>query len=202
MSSEGSVTCWLTQLQTGDPEAAQALWERYYRRMLGLARVKLQGTRRAAADEEDVALSAFETFCRGCEAGRFPQLADRDDLWRLLMTLTARKAVRTLRQERRQKRGGGAVLDEAALADMPTEQELDQVLGREPTPEFAAQVADECRRLLQLLGDAELERIALLKMEGYTNEEIAAKLDYTVRTIERKVTLIRRLWAKEVEEPM
>src|SRR5271165_6376539 len=68
-----------------------------------------------AGDLEDVALSAFASFCRGVEGGRFPQLADRDDLWRLLVTITARKALHLARDERNQKRGGGAVRDEAAL---------------------------------------------------------------------------------------
>src|SRR5262245_48987610 len=175
MSSEQSVTQWLERLQGGDQAAAQHLWERYFHRLVGLARAKLQGAPRRAADEEDVALSAFDSFCRGAERGCFPQLADRDNLWRLLVTLTVRKAARLVRDEQCQKRGGGAVLGEAALAvgmadDTPSG--LEALIGREPTPEFAACVADECQRLLGLLGDDELRSIALGKMEGYTNAEI------------------------------
>src|SRR5262249_5902247 len=107
MSSDGSVTRWFDPLQAGDPAAAQQLWERYFRRMVNLARKKLQGLPRRAADEEDVALSAFDSFCRGAEAGRFPQLLDRDSLWRLLVTLTVRKAAHLRRDESRLKRGGG-----------------------------------------------------------------------------------------------
>jgi hypothetical protein len=101
MASKGSVTGWLDQLKAGDPLAAQKLWERYFRRLVGLARKKLQGARRGAADEEDVALSAFDSFCRGAEQGRFPRLDDRDNLWRLLMLLTARKAWHLARDEGR-----------------------------------------------------------------------------------------------------
>src|SRR5438046_5072372 len=114
MPSEGSITQWLHRLQAGDPQGAERLWERYFHRLVGLARAKLQDLPRRAADEEDVALSAFASFCRGVEGGRFPQLLDRHDLWRLLVTITARKALRLARDERSQKRGGGAVLDEAA----------------------------------------------------------------------------------------
>src|SRR5205823_639553 len=100
---------------------------------------------RRAADEEDVALSAFASFCRAAEAGHFPQLADRDDLWRLLVTVTERKALNLVRDERRLKRGGGAVQGESALhgPDDSTPRGLDNVAGREPSPEFAAQVAEE-----------------------------------------------------------
>ena len=188
MASVGSVTFWIDQLKAGDHAAAQPLWERYFERLVGLARSKLRGLPRRAADEEDVALSAFDSFCRGAEQGKFPQLADRDNLWPLLVVITARKALDLRTAERRQKRGGGAVLDEAAGPD------LEQVIGREPTPEFAAQVAEACQRLLDRLDDAELRSVALAKMEGYSNDETAVKLGCVTRTVERKLRLIRSIW--------
>src|SRR5579883_1417686 len=106
MTPEGSVTRWLGQLKAGDPQAAQQLWERYFQRLVGLARKKLHGAKRQVADEEDVALSAFDTFCRGAEQGRFPRLEDRDNLWNILVLLTARKARHLVRDEGRHKRGG------------------------------------------------------------------------------------------------
>ena len=75
---------------------------------------------------------------------------------------------------------------------------LEQIIGSEPTPEFAAQVAEECQRLLSRLGDAELRQIAVWKMEAYSNKEIAAKLGCVVRTVERKLGLIRTLWSQDV----
>ena len=201
MSSAGSVTHWLEQLQAGDPAAAHKLWERYFQRLVGLARRKLQGTPRRAADEEDVVLSAFDSFCRAAEAGRFPQLHDRDNLWQVLSALTARKALDLARHEQRQKRGGGRVRDEAALpppaGSAAEEAALAQILAREPTPEMAAQVAEECRRLLTCLGDAELEAVAVWKMEGHTNQEIAAQLGCVPRTVGRMLRLIRTIWQKE-----
>ncbi|MBV8234094.1 MAG: hypothetical protein JO075_00190, partial [Acidimicrobiia bacterium] len=72
---------------------------------------------------------------------------------------------------------------------------LAQIIGREPSPEFAAQVADECRRLLDGLGDEGLRSVALWKMEGYTNAEIAARLGgVNTRTVERKLKTIRARW--------
>src|SRR5262245_60587 len=106
-ASSTSVTQWIDRLKAGDPDAAQKLWERYFRRLVGLARKKLRSAPRRAADEEDVALSAFDSFCRNAEQGRFPQLLDRDSLWRLLVVFTARKSAHLRRDEGRQKRGGG-----------------------------------------------------------------------------------------------
>jgi DNA-directed RNA polymerase specialized sigma24 family protein len=68
------------------------------------------------------------------------------------------------------------------------------VVGDEPTPEFAAQAAEEYRRLLERLGDDQLRSIAVWKMEGYTNEEIAARLGCAVATVERRLHLIRKIW--------
>jgi DNA-directed RNA polymerase specialized sigma24 family protein len=196
-----SVTQWIGRLKAGDPEAAQKLWERYFRRLVGLARKKLGAAPRRAADEEDVALSAFDSFCRGAEHDRFPQLNDRFDLWQLLVLLTARKAYDLAQHERRQKRGGGAVLDEAALP-IPVDSSaqgaaLEQIEAPEPTPAFAAQVAEECRRLLERLDSPELRSVALLKVEGFGNEEIAGQLGCGLRTVERRLRLIRSIWEQE-----
>ena len=189
--SEGSVSRWLGPLQQGDPAAAQQLWQRYFHRLIELAHKKLRDSpQREAA--EDVALSAFDSFCRNARHGRFPQLADRDSLWRLLVIITARKAAHHQRDARRQKRAGAGPLGQ------DPEPTLEQIASREPTPEFAAQAAEQCRHLLRLLGDAELEAIALWKLEGYTVEEIAQRLGYVPRTIKRKIRLIRTLWEQEV----
>jgi len=201
MPPDASVTQWIDRLKAGDPAAAQKLWERYFRRLVGLARKKLRTAPRRAADEEDVALSAFDSFCRGAEKGQFPQLNDRLDLWQVLVLLTARKAIDLAQHERRQKRGGGIVLDEAALpapADSSApEAALERIEGPEPTPAFAAQVAEEYRRLLDRLDSPELRTVAMRKVEGYGNEEIAAQLGCGLRTVERRLRLIRSIWEQE-----
>jgi RNA polymerase sigma factor (sigma-70 family) len=187
----GSVSKWIGQLQAGESAAAQQLWERYFQRLVELAGKKLQRASRHIADEEDVALSTLDCFFRGMLAGRFPQLRDRTELWRLLVVLAERKAFHVLRDEQRQKRGGRQV-----RSRWPKPR-LEEIIGREPTPEFAAQVAEECRRLLALLDSEELRSIARWKMEGYTTEEIAAQLGCAPSTVERRLRLIRRLWEQE-----
>src|SRR5262245_60161108 len=118
MSPQDSVSQWLARLKDGDAVAAQKLWERYFRRLVGLARLRLRNAPRRAADEEDVALSAFASFCRAAEEGRFPRLADRDNLWRLLVVLTARKARHQRRRDGQQKRGGGAAPQDVVLEEL------------------------------------------------------------------------------------
>ncbi|HEY1375657.1 MAG TPA: ECF-type sigma factor [Gemmataceae bacterium] len=198
MTADGSVTHWLRRLGAGDAAAAQPLWDRYFDRLVRLAGRHLRGAPRRAADEEDVALSAFDSFCQGAALGRFPQLHDRDNLWGLLVLITARKAVNLAVHERRQKRGGGRLVNDAtppgSADSSATDGPIDQVAGREPTPEFAALVAEECRRLLDRLPDADLRQIAVWKMEGYTNAEIAAKIDRSEPTVERRLNRIRKLW--------
>ena len=106
----GSITRWIHELKVGDDEAARRLWDRYFDRLVALARAELKARRREAVeDEEDAALNAFDSFCRGVARGRFEQLADRDDLWRLLALMTVRKARDQLQRQSARKRGGGWV---------------------------------------------------------------------------------------------
>ena len=146
-----------------------------------------------------MALSAFDSFCRGVEGGRFPRLDDRDDLWQVLFVITDRKAAGLVRHETRDKRGGGRVIPASAAAgsDGSAADVMARVAGPEPSPAFAAEVAEECRRLLELLGDGELRRLAMWKMEGYTKAEMAEKLGRSVPTVERKLARIRALWERE-----
>ncbi|MFZ1936279.1 MAG: ECF-type sigma factor [Thermoguttaceae bacterium] len=188
MNADGSVTRCIADLKAGDAVAAERLWQGYFQRLVGLARTKLGPRARALADEEDVALSAFKSLCLGAARGRFPELRDRDNLWPLLVVLTAHKATDLIKHQQRQKRGGGARPDDAAL---------ETVLSREPTPEFSAMVAENCARLLGRL-EPPLRQIAQLRLDGYTNIEIAERLRCALRTVERRLELIRRIWNEEV----
>jgi DNA-directed RNA polymerase specialized sigma24 family protein len=189
----GSVTRWIGGLKVGDPDAAQRLWERYFTELVRLARARLRTVPRAAEDEEDVAQSAFVSFCAAASHGRFPQLDDRDDLWRVLVTLAQRKAADLIRRQRRLKRGSGKVAKEADVVG-PEGQLFSLIAGTAPTPSFAATVADEYRYRLDQLGDDALRRVAVLKMEGCSNQEIAVQLGLGLRSVVRKLDLIRRTW--------
>ena len=201
MSSDESVTGWIGQLKEGNDEAAQQLWNRYFQKLVRLARARLGGFRRRAVDEEDVALTAFDSFCRGAGNGRFPKLSDRNELWHLLIVITARKVIDVRQHEKRQKRGGGDVRGESAFLDAAGESELNAgielVVGPEPTPAFAAEVAEQARRLLEALPNQVLRDVAVWKMEGDSVEEIAERLGCSTRTVDRKLDVIRSIWKEK-----
>jgi DNA-directed RNA polymerase specialized sigma24 family protein len=186
-----SVTRWISALKLGDEVAAQELWNTYFRRLVGLARARLRDAPRRLADEEDVALNAFDSFCRGAQAGRFPRLDDRHDLWQILVLITVRKAINLRHYETRPSRGMGKV---QSLTEL-TPHQLEMIGGDEPTPELAAQLAEEYQRLMEQLGDSALQSVATWKLEGYTNDEIAARLGCVISTVERKLARIRGKWA-------
>jgi DNA-directed RNA polymerase specialized sigma24 family protein len=182
----GSITHCIPGLKAGDDEAVRRIWERYFRELVRLAHDRLGHAPRAAADEEDIALSAFYSLCEGAAQDRFAQLGDRDDLWRLLATITSRKALGQLRRQSRRKRGG----PEGRQVEMG----LERLPDAGPAPDVAAAMAEEVRRLLGGLASDSLRQVALLRMEGYSGEEIAERLGCNRRTITRKLDLIRQTW--------
>jgi DNA-directed RNA polymerase specialized sigma24 family protein len=195
MSSGGSITHWIRGVCRGDSAAAEALWQHYFPQLVHLAREKLLGAPRRMADEEDVALSAMNRFCRAAQEGRYPGLADRDDLWRLLVQITTHRAIDLRRHENRQRRRGGQVGCSAnGRSSAGDESPLNQVPDDAPTPEFASIMVEEYQGLLEGLNDADLRVIAVAKMEGNDNAEIAALLDCSERTIEGRLNLIRDKW--------
>ncbi|MCU0960994.1 MAG: ECF-type sigma factor [Pirellulaceae bacterium] len=185
---DGSITHWLQLLRGGDQEAAARLWDRYVHRLHALLRTRICG---AAYDEQDVALSAFHVLCRGMAEGRYPQLSNRDELWQLLATIAVRKSRDRREAEMCAKRSGGNVLS----ADIA---QLDKLASTLEDPEFEALMADECRRLLDLLQNPRLEQVVLWKLDGYTHDEIADKLGLTRWSVGRMLQCVRRVWETQL----
>jgi RNA polymerase sigma factor (sigma-70 family) len=188
------VTRWVAQLKAGEQEAARLLWERYFRRLLGLVRRRLPDHLRRDFDEEDVVVSAFRSFFAGVAAERFPRLDDDDNFWAILSLLAARKATAYLRRRGRLKRGGGLVQGESALGRPADGGGLDALLGAAPDPELEALFAEQCEALFEGLGDDDLRQVALLKLHGHTVAEIAERTGHTQRRVQRRLEIIRRSW--------
>ena len=193
LPTDASVTNWLRKLEAGDDQAAQQLWHVFFERLVVLAQHRMRTTPLGVAEAEDVALSAFASFCLGVQKQRFRELSDRDSLWRLLVTITLRKLMHMRRDQNRQKRGGDfrQIPQMSDSSDGPTE--IGQIIAREPTPEIAAQLAEQYDNWMRALGSEELMSLTQWKLEGFTNGEIAAKCGLTARTIERKLNLIRKI---------
>ena len=194
MSGVESVTEWLHQLKNGEQDAAHQLWSRYVERLVRLATRKLKNSPRGAADEEDAVIEAFTAFMAGVEAGRFQELEDRDDLWKILVMLTDRRANDLLRSQLAKKRGGGNVRGGSAFAHPSSGVAAAEFLDAQPTPAFAAETQDQLEVLLGKLDDGQLRRIAILKMSGNSNQEIAEQLSKSISSVERKLRLIREIW--------
>lgn len=191
---QGSITIFFNQLQQGDTQAATQLWERFFPRLVSLARKTLNGRPQRVADADDAAQSAFASFCLRVKAGEF-SIQDRDDLWNLLGIITARKARRHIRLEQAEKRGGGKVLGEDKLQNDETEWKIDELAYAHTTGDFDL----HCEELLAKL-EPELREFAVLKLLGYRNREIAELHDCTERKVERKLQLIRMKWEDEWQE--
>jgi DNA-directed RNA polymerase specialized sigma24 family protein len=191
MTSDGSITQCLNALERGDPEAAQRIWNAYVTRLVDLARARLSGVPRRAADEEDEALSASDSFWRGAQRGRFARLDDRDDPWQLRMVITIRKARNSAKHERLRSRAGGQV----RMRTGPAPCRDDDLPGVEPSPEPAALGADECRRLSDAPLDESLRQVAQLRPEGYNDLEIATELDRGLSTVKWRLRTIRTVRA-------
>jgi DNA-directed RNA polymerase specialized sigma24 family protein len=173
---------WLKRIEQGDEAAIQQLWDSFFPRLSSKVDQMLAGCGGYAADGQDVALSALKSFCLRARDGRFPLLADREGLWKLLVTITVRKAIDLLRRENTRR-----VL-------RPDCDHLECVADDQPTPATLALAADECGRLLGLLGDGSLQTVVLFKLAGFTNEEIAEKMGCALRTVKRRLAYIRDLW--------
>jgi RNA polymerase sigma factor (sigma-70 family) len=182
-----SVTHLIRAAQHDRASAVGPLLAVYFDRLVHLARKRLKGLPGLINYDEDLALRSFFSVYRRVQDPQRPlRLTGRDDLWRLLATRTISRTIDLIRRYR--------------PGEIPGEHDLEQLLTRDPTPEEAAATADECRRLLELLDEPELRQVALWKVEGYTNEEIAARLDCVERTVERKVRRIRLLWKHELQD--
>ena len=193
-----SVTLLLSRLKEGSNEAATALWDRYFRKLIELARSSLKNSPRRIADEEDIAVDVFHSLCDGAEQGRFDQLSDRDDLWKLLVVLTRHKSGNQLRHQTAKKRGGKQVRGHSAVGEAG----FDYFFGQEPTPELLYEMQEEQERLLGMLADETLQQVALLRLMGHSIEETAQQLSISPRSVKRKMALIRDSWLVSLEPPL
>jgi RNA polymerase sigma factor (sigma-70 family) len=188
----GSVSACLERIKNGASSAAEReLLNRYMAQIAALARKRLAGQKRAVADEEDVALSVMNSFLVAARDDRFPDLKDRDGLWNLLVTITIRKSINQIEQLHAQRR------DPAKEEALPS---FEVLLDDKPSPEIAAEVTEQIERMMEHLEDDKLRKVTQMKLEGYTNEEIAQSLGCCEKTVIRKLQLIRKLW-RQYDQP-
>ncbi len=187
---ENSVTMWVHALRSGNESAATALWERYFDQLVRTARGRMRAMPQTDYDEEDAAISTFQILCSKLREGAYPDLADRDELWNLLLTVLVRKVNRRYAYNNADKRIQSQSLEPSALVNQAGSEW--EIVQRESS--------DQCRVMLARLNDPNLEQVAIWKLEGFTNDEIATKLNRTRRTVQRMLDLIRSIWIDELHD--
>ena len=196
--SAGSITNAITALGNYDPQAAQLIWDRFFQRLCAYAETLVYKRHRRLLTSDEIAASAFMALVEGVREKRFEKVRNRDELWQMLSLIAARKAINFQKQLDRAKRGNGQVKGDSAFGTMGINGVVD-FIQRDLAPETGAQIQELSQQFLQRLPNDELRNVALWRMAGYSNAEIAEKAGCVVRTIERKLNLIRKIWTELIE---
>ena len=186
--ADGSITHWILRLRSDREIASDQLFVRFRQRVLLFARNLLATTSRSVRDEEDIALEAFADLYQGFESGAFSEVANREDFWKVLASITYCRAADYRRWTRAECRH---LPDSFATAGL---QAADAVADSRSRAAELAELSDFLQILFVRLEDANLQRAVLLKFEGYTNEEIAQECRCAVRTVERRLRTVRQRW--------
>ena len=194
MSNTNNISHWIDLVKYGDSAAANRIWQHYFARLVRSVRQRLNGQNRAVSDEEDIVLSVFDSFYAAAAKGRFPDLSDRDDLWRLLLRMSARKVIDKRRHDLRQRRGGDVEIHSLGGDDKT----IIEAIGDEPSPEMVLLMRETVEKFFSHLGVGQLRDLAVAKMEGYSNAELAQRFGCSERTIERRLHLIREKCQQEL----
>ena len=198
-SSDGSITKAVAGLQVSDEAAAQLIWDRFFSRLCQFAETRIYRRNKRHLEADDIAASAFMALVEGVREKRFEKVRNRDELWQMLILIAARKTINAQKHIDRDRRGGGNVQGDSAFGDSGIGSVVDFV-NRDLDPQVGAQLQELSENLLAQLPSDELRKIALMRMAGHSNAEIAETLQCTTRTVERKLNLIRRLWSDSMPQ--
>ena len=201
-SAGHSISQQLDEIKQSDEAAIAVLWNHYYPALASFAEKKLAalGVQQRVFNGDDVAASALASFFKAVQRDRFPELNSEEGLFRLLKRITIRKVIDRKRQSQTLKAGSGQLRGESAFGSNSNSASafgIEGVRGDTPSPEWIAMMEEECKGLFAMLGDEELQTIACLRLEGYSNAEIASQRGYSIATVERRVKLIRARWLSE-----
>lgn len=184
-----SVTYWIEAAKLGNPDAGQAIFERYFGRLVEVSRRLVARTRRVE-DEEDAAIQALFCFLSGISAGKFPDVIDRASLWPLLMDMVVKNSKKQLRKQYAEKRGGGTLRGESAfVGPNGDEAVLADYIFDTLQPDDLVMLSDNLQHLKSRLSEVD-RQILQLKLECRSNREIATLIDRPPRTVDRRLEKI------------
>ena len=195
MPKQSTVSTWLVRLQgQSDDLSAQKLWDRVSPRIQVLSRRLIQRFGADAIyDEEDITVCVFSSLFSGLQTQQFPNLLDSEGLWKLMTLMTVRKVRDYTKQRQAIKRNSGSEGDETSSGG------IERCADEQQEPSFDVMMADQCRMMLNQLDDPILEQVVLLRLDGYTNDEIAELLQYSRRSIQRMLKLVKDMWSCYVD---
>jgi len=191
----GSVSSWICQLSQGNQQAAFKLWNRYGKALQHLAKMHYPFALNAVFDEHDLAQSVFMALWQNAEAGRLDGVRDRQELWWMLLEMTRRRAISRAKYNQAAKRTSSPQAQPNPDKYDPLPELSDP---KQLSPEVLSILHEEHDRIMRLLPDDRSRTIAQLHLEGFSNDEIAEKVELSSRTIIRKLRLIRDQWSIEL----
>jgi RNA polymerase sigma factor (sigma-70 family) len=183
-------------LRSGDHAILLEFCQSYGPQLNRLADKYLGAKVRRRVGSEDVVQSACRTFFRRAQGGEF-QLADSEDLWRLLCAITVTKVREHARYHNRLKRG----LERETALPADAGNSGAHVNPRDPrlTPAEAAEFSDFFESIRSGL-DEEERQIVDLKLQDCTNDEVAEQLGLSERTVRRAVKRVQARLTRVLEE--
>jgi len=190
----GSISRVIADYGEMEEEAAQILWGRFFERLCGYANQKIYKRHRRFFDGEDIAGSAMFALLDGLKKGKFEQVNNRDQLWQLLTTISARRALNRGQFHDREKRGGGKVRGNSAIQGDQEIPHLSDYIGHFQDPAKFVELEMTCQELLKALPDDQYRQITLMRMAGLRNQEISKEIGCSTRTVDRKLKAIRLIW--------
>lgn len=193
MSEDPRLTEWFRKMAEGDLEAANSLIEYFFPQLIAFSeaqyRQKFPTSHPVVEDAEDAAQSALKTLWRRSREGRFSDVVNRNQLWRLLAKITLRK-IYAQRKRATAKRRGGIIDKHIYIGSLKMP---DACL---PAQESQAELHTNVRDALDALTDPVLRNIAALRLNGTDVKDIAEELDLSPRTIQRWIKEITETWEK------
>ena len=197
-SDQGSVTGWISSIREGDQEVLEAFSKRYFSKIRDLAKSKLSNP-----DSEEVANDVLVALTQSIAGGKYPNLCDRNSLWFLILKITQNRVIAFTRREKAKKRIPAESIEPNHSEDLVRvesltdyEAELDNVIASNSTEAAWIEISDCWEELLRCLPDDVCRQIAQLKLQSYSNREIASMMGFTPSRVDRKVRLIQEQWMR------
>jgi RNA polymerase sigma-70 factor (ECF subfamily) len=180
VSPDDSFSRLMSRLRTGEADAARAVFDRFARRLIGLARRQFDERLRYKVDPEDVVQSAYKSFFLLMDNDKASP-ATWDGLWGLLTLITLRKCSDRVRYFRAERRDAAREAAHQAEDDLTP---LFDAISREPSPDEAVVLSETVERLVRGLDEDE-RPIIEMSLQGYSTQEISEQLGRAERSVRR-----------------